>query len=157
MPKQRKSGTRKYIGISFGKHMSKQQSEIVTDKATNTEIVIDNLQKQRNRYRSIGNRHKQVENRLRPVNKCFNVIEIHEELSKRFDLCSEMFDFSAFFCFFFQKFSKFTRKFVDKNRFCSSCGRRGTSGKSRATRCQNFSLLRRLGPPQRRKNHSERF
>ena len=39
---------------------------------------------------------------------------------------------------------KFSRKFVEKIRFRTSFGRRGTSGKSRATRCQNSSLLRRL-------------
>ena len=39
---------------------------------------------------------------------------------------------------------KFSRKFVSKIRFRSSFGRSGASGKSRATRCQNSSLLRRL-------------
>ena len=39
---------------------------------------------------------------------------------------------------------KFSQKFVEKNRFRSSFGRSGSSGKSRATRCQNSSLLRRL-------------
>ena len=39
---------------------------------------------------------------------------------------------------------KFSWKFVEKNRFRSSFGRSGASGKSRATRCQNSSLLRRL-------------
>ena len=44
-----------------------------------------------------------------------------------------------------RKFSrKFCRKFVEKIRFRASFRRRGTSGKSRATRCQNSSLLRRL-------------
>ena len=46
--------------------------------------------------------------------------------------------------FFFENFSKFSRKFVEKIRFWSSFGRSGSSGKSRATRRQNFSLLRRL-------------
>ena len=41
-------------------------------------------------------------------------------------------------------FSKFSWKFVEKIRFWSSFERPGTSGKSRATRCQNSSLLRRL-------------
>ena len=48
------------------------------------------------------------------------------------------------FDFFLKMFSKFSRKFVEKNRFWSSLGRSGTSGKSRATRHQNSSLLRRL-------------
>ena len=38
----------------------------------------------------------------------------------------------------------FSRKFVEKIRFWSSLGRSGSSGKSRATGCQNSSLLRRL-------------
>ena len=45
---------------------------------------------------------------------------------------------------FFFKFSKFARMFLAKNRFRSSFGRPGTSGKSRATRFQNSSLLRCL-------------
>ena len=45
---------------------------------------------------------------------------------------------------FFEFFSKFSQKFVEKIRFWSSFERPGTSGKSRATRCQNSSLLRRL-------------
>ena len=47
---------------------------------------------------------------------------------------------------------KFSRKFVEKIRFRSLFERRGTSGKSRATRCQNSSLLRR---PKSRKNDSD--
>ena len=39
---------------------------------------------------------------------------------------------------------KFSRKIVEKIRFWSSFGRSGSSGKSRATRRQNSSLLRRL-------------
>ena len=39
---------------------------------------------------------------------------------------------------------KFSQKFFEKNRFWASLGRSGTSGKSRATRRQNSSLLRRL-------------
>ena len=39
---------------------------------------------------------------------------------------------------------KFLRKFVKQIRFWSSLGRSGSSGKSRATRRQNSSLLRRL-------------
>ena len=39
---------------------------------------------------------------------------------------------------------KFSRKFVENFRFWSLLGRSGSSGKSRATRCQNSSLLRRL-------------
>ena len=39
---------------------------------------------------------------------------------------------------------KFSRKFVEKIRFWSSFERSGTSGKSRAARCQNSSLLRPL-------------
>ena len=42
---------------------------------------------------------------------------------------------------------KFSRKFVEKIRFHTLFGRRGTSGKSRATRCQNSSLLRCLATP----------
>ena len=38
----------------------------------------------------------------------------------------------------------FSRKFVEKIRFWSSLGRSGSSGKSRATRRQNSSLLRPL-------------
>ena len=41
-------------------------------------------------------------------------------------------------------FSKFSRKFFEKNPFRSPFERSGTSAKSRATRCQNSSLLRRL-------------
>ena len=48
------------------------------------------------------------------------------------------------FDFFFEFFSKFSWKSVTKNRFRSSFERSGTSGKSRATRHQNSSLLRRL-------------
>ena len=43
-----------------------------------------------------------------------------------------------------EDFSKFSQNSVEKNRFWSSFGRSGSSGKSRATRCQNSSLLRRL-------------
>ena len=41
-------------------------------------------------------------------------------------------------------FSKFSRKIVEKNRFWSLFRRSGSSGKSRATRRQKSSLLRRL-------------
>ena len=44
----------------------------------------------------------------------------------------------------FENFSKFSRKIAEKIRFWSSFGRSGSSGKSRATRRQNSSLLRRL-------------
>ena len=53
------------------------------------------------------------------------------------------------FLFFFECFSKVSRKFVEQNRFRSSSVRSGSSGKSRATRCQNFSLLRRLADPEK--------
>ena len=43
-----------------------------------------------------------------------------------------------------RKFFKVFAKIRKKNRFRSSFGRSGSSGKSRATRRQNFSLLRRL-------------
>ena len=59
--------------------------------------------------------------------------------------------------FFLFKFLKFLRKFYEKIRFRSSFGRRGTSEKSRATRCQNFSLLRQLANPKRRKNDLEKL
>ena len=42
---------------------------------------------------------------------------------------------------------KFSRKFVEQIRFRSSFGRRGASGKWKATRCQNSSLLRPLANP----------
>ena len=57
---------------------------------------------------------------------------------------------------FFEKVSKFVRKFIRKKMFCSSLGRPGASGKSRATRCQNSGLLRRLATPNKSKNQFEK-
>ena len=53
-----------------------------------------------------------------------------------------------------RNFRSCSRKFVGKNRFRTSFGRRGTSGKSRVMRCQNPSLLRRLATP---KTSKKRF
>ena len=44
-------------------------------------------------------------------------------------------------------FQKFSQKFVEQIRFRISSGRRGTSGKLRATRCQNSSLIRHVANP----------
>ena len=57
----------------------------------------------------------------------------------------------------FENFSKFSRKFVEKIRFWSSFGRPGTSGKSRATCCQNSSLLRRLATTKTSKKRFRRI
>ena len=48
-----------------------------------------------------------------------------------------------------QRSRKISRKFIKKHRFRSSFGRSGTSGKSRATRCQNSCLLRCLATPKK--------
>ena len=53
-------------------------------------------------------------------------------------------DGSKYLICFDEKFSKLSQKFIETNRFRPSSGRSGSSGKSRATRCQNSSLLRRL-------------
>ena len=58
---------------------------------------------------------------------------------------------SRTFLFFFDFFSKFSRKIVETILFRSSFGRSGSSGKSRATRRQNSSLLRRLATTKRSK------
>ena len=55
-----------------------------------------------------------------------------------------------------RRLRKFSRKFVQKHLFRSPFARRGAFGKSRATRCQNSSLLRCLATPKTSKNQFEK-